>query len=228
MQLRLPAPVGTFNITQGWGENPDIYARWGYTGHNGLDFGYPTGTSVHAVAEGDVTVVGWDAHGYGQWIELSHTFGRTRYAHGVPQSALVQVGETVTAGTPIMQGGTSGFSTGPHLHFEVRVSDNPERYGVAFMPTRWGSFCIDPTPFMPQPYGEGFAIGDDNVDERVSRLEAEVRQERARADLNYQKMIDSMGDLGFTIRALNRVQASVNAEDHDHIAELNSKWAGKI
>jgi hypothetical protein len=127
-----------------------------------------------------------------------------------------------------MNGGTSGFSTGPHLHFEIRVSDHPERYGVEFYPTRWGSFCIDPGPFMPAPTGEGVAIGDDDVDARVSKLEVELRQERARAELNYTKMIDSMADLAFTIRAMNRAGDGIASDDQPKLSELNEKWAGKI
>jgi len=228
MRLVLPCPENQFWISQRWGENPDIYARWGYGGHNGWDFAYAIGTPVYAVGDGIVTVVGWDEHGYGQWIELQHDFGRTRYAHGVPQSAQVEVGQDIVAGTHIMDGGTSGFSTGPHLHFEIRVSDHPERYGVEYYPTRWGSFCIDPGPFMPEPHGEGLAIGDDNVDERVSKLEAELRQERSRAELNYTKMIDSMADLAFTIRAMNRAGAGIASDDQPKLSELNEKWAGKI
>lgn len=228
MKLVLPCPEDSFWISQHWGEAPEVYARWGYGGHNGLDFAYPVGTPVHAVAEGRVTVVGWDEHGYGQWVEIAHDFGRTRYAHGTPQSAQVQVGEDVAAGQHVMDGDTSGFSTGPHLHFEIRVSDTPERYGVAYYPTRWGSFCIDPGPFMPTPHGEGRTIGDDDVDERASKLEAELRQERSRADLNYQKMLDSMSDLGFTVRALNGVGEHLSDEQRATLSELNEKWIGKI
>jgi len=228
MKLVLPAPIGDFHITQRWGENPDIYARWGYGGHNGWDFGYPTGTPVRAVADGRVTVVGWDEHGYGLWVEVAHDFGRSRYAHGVPGTASVAVGDDITARTQLMQVGTSGFSTGPHLHFEIRVSDQPERYGVAYYPTRWGSFCIDPGPFMPEPYGEGRDIGDDDVDARVSKLEAELRQERARADTNYNKFIKSGSSLGWTIRALNRAGDGVLPEDRERLAAENAEWAGKI
>jgi len=228
MQLVLPCPADSFWISQKWGENPDIYSRWGYGGHNGWDFAYGSGTSVFTVADGRVTVVGWDEHGYGLWVEVSHDFGRSRYAHGVPQTAAVQVGQDVSAGQHLMDGGTSGFSTGPHLHFEIRVSDQPERYGVEYYATRWGSFCIDPGPFMPAPHGAGRDIGDDNVDERVSKLEAELRSERARAELNYNKMIDAMGDLGFTVRAMNRAGEGIPSDDQPKLAELNEKWAGKI
>ena len=228
MKLVLPCPADSFWISQRWGENPDIYSRWGYGGHNGWDFAYPSGTPVFTVADGKVTVVGGDEHGYGLWVEVAHDFGRSRYAHGVPGTASVAVGDDITAGTQLMQGGTSGFSTGPHLHFEIRVSDQPERYGVEYYATRWGSFCIDPGPFMPAPHGAGRDIGDDNVDERVSKLEAELRSERARAELNYTKFIKSGSSLGWTIRALNRAGEGVLAEDRERLAEENEKWAGKI
>ena len=228
MKLVLPCPNESFWISQKWGENPDVYSRWGYGGHNGWDFAYPVGTPVFAVANGRVTVVGWDEHGYGQWVELQHDFGRTRYAHGTPQSAQVQVGQDVLAGQHIMDGDTSGFSTGPHLHFEIRVSDQPKRYGVEYYATRWGSFCIDPGPFMPEPYGEGRMIGDDDMNERASKLENELRQERARAELNYTKMLDSMSDLGFTVRALNGVNGHLSDEQQSALAALNEKWVGKI
>jgi hypothetical protein len=225
MKLVLPCPADSYWLSQGWGENPDIYARWGYSGHNGLDFAYGVGTPVFAVARGRISMCGWDEYGYGEWVEIQHEFGRTRYAHGVPESTNVRVGQDVDAGTEIMKGGTSGFSTGPHLHFECRVADNPARYGVDYMPTRWGSFCIDPTKFIPL---DGYAeeIGDNDVDERVTKLEAELRQERARADLNYNKMIDGLSDLGWTVRALNR--STIADDDESRLSELNSKWAGKI
>ena len=228
MQLVLPCPADSFWISQRWGSAPEVYGRWGYGGHNGWDFAYGSGTPVFTVADGRVTVVGWDEHGYGLWVEVAHDFGRTRYAHGVPQTAAVQVGQDVSAGQHLMDGGTSGFSTGPHLHFEIRVSDQPERYGVEYYATRWGSFCIDPGPFMPAPHGAGRDIGDDNVDERVSKLEAELRSERARAELNYTKMIDAMGDLGFTVRSMNRAGEGIPSDDQPKLAELNEKWAGKI
>ena len=66
------------------------------------------------------------------------------------------------------------------------------------------------------------------MDERVSKLEAELRSERARAELNYTKFIKSGRSLGWTIRALNRAGEGVLAEDRERLAEENEKWAGKI
>ena len=81
---------------------------------------------------------------------------------------------------------------------------------------------------MPERYGDGRDIGDDKVVVRVGKLEAEVRQERARAELNYTKMIDAMADLGFTVRAMNRSGDALAAEDQPKLQELNAKWIGKI
>ena len=66
------------------------------------------------------------------------------------------------------------------------------------------------------------------MDARVSKLEAELRQERSRAELNYTKMIDSMADLAFTIRAMNRAGDGIASDDQPKLSELNEKWAGKI
>ena len=228
MKLVSPCPDGTFWISQKWGENPSIYSRWGFGGHNGWDYAVNAGTALLACAAGRVTVGGWDQFGYGLWIELEHAFGRTRLAHGTPDSAVVHVGQDVEQGALLMSSGNSGFSSGPHTHFEIRVSDNPERHGVAFYPTRGGAFCIDPGPFLPAPHGEARDLGGDTVDDRIGELQQQLKAERARAELNYTKMIDAMGDLGFTVRAMNRAGENIPAEDSPKLAELNEKWAGKI
>src|SRR5690606_3030789 len=85
--------------------------------HRGLDFAGAMGSNVLAVAAGIVTRVDVD-RGYGHLVEISHGNGyTTRYAHN--SKALVQVGETVTRGQPIALMGSTGRSTGPHVHFEV-------------------------------------------------------------------------------------------------------------
>jgi murein DD-endopeptidase MepM/ murein hydrolase activator NlpD len=85
--------------------------------HKGVDFAGNLGDEVVAVAAGVVTWAGARA-GYGKLIEISHGNGfTTRYAHN--QRSLVSVGDTVTRGEPIALMGSSGRSTGPHVHFEV-------------------------------------------------------------------------------------------------------------
>lgn len=90
--------------------------------HGALDYGVPIGTNVYAAAEGVVLVAGWSNSGYGNYVCLQHSNGmRTYYAHG-NGTFYVREGAVVQKGQLIMLSGNSGRSTGPHLHFEVRVS----------------------------------------------------------------------------------------------------------
>jgi len=85
--------------------------------HNGVDFAGKKGSDIVAVAAGVVTWSG-DRNGYGQMVELDHGEGyATRYAHN--SKNLVEVGDIVKKGDVIAQMGSSGRSTGPHVHFEV-------------------------------------------------------------------------------------------------------------
>lgn len=85
--------------------------------HAGLDFSSQAGTEVVAVAAGIVTWAS-ERSGYGQMVEVAHGDGySTRYAHN--EHNLVAVGQTVTRGEPLARMGSTGRSTGPHVHFEV-------------------------------------------------------------------------------------------------------------
>lgn len=96
--------------------------------HGGLDIAVPTGTTVSAAAEGTVTFAGRKG-GYGNMVIVQHPDGReTRYAH--LHSISVSVGDPVGKGEPIALSGSTGKSTGPHLHFEMREN------GVAVDPLR--------------------------------------------------------------------------------------------
>ncbi|MFE0674369.1 transglycosylase family protein [Streptomyces sp. NPDC058867] len=92
---------------------------WSKGYHTGVDFPVPTGTSVKAVAEGTVVSAGWEGS-YGYEVVVRHTDGRySQYAH---LSAIsVRSGQQVGAGRTIGRSGSTGNSTGPHLHFEVRT-----------------------------------------------------------------------------------------------------------
>jgi murein DD-endopeptidase MepM/ murein hydrolase activator NlpD len=109
-------PVGVGEISSYFGERSDPFT--GEEGfHKGLDFAGIAGEPVVAVAAGVVTWVG-ERSGYGTLVEISHGNGYvTRYAHN--QSALVAVGQTVSRGEHIALMGSTGHSTGPHVHFEV-------------------------------------------------------------------------------------------------------------
>lgn len=90
--------------------------------HGALDYGVPIGTNVYAAAEGVVLKAGDSGSGYGYYVCLQHSNGlRTYYGHG-NGTFYVSPGDVVSRGQLIMLSGNSGRSTGPHLHFEVRVS----------------------------------------------------------------------------------------------------------
>ncbi len=113
-------PASVENITSGFG-----YRRDPFNGHaamhSGIDFKGEVGSPILAAAEGRVTFAGWKA-GYGQTIEITHGNGMlTRYAH--LSRIGVRVGQAVEAGATIGGLGNTGRSTGPHLHFEVRIND---------------------------------------------------------------------------------------------------------
>ncbi|HEX3046617.1 MAG TPA: M23 family metallopeptidase [Bacillota bacterium] len=100
-----------------------------YKNHEGVDLRAAYGTKVLAAADGVVSFAGWEG-GYGNLIKIQHEYGyETRYGHN--SRLLVHEGQTVKKGQIISYSGNSGSSTGPHLHYEVRVSGtpvNPVRY----------------------------------------------------------------------------------------------------
>ena len=100
--------------------------------HYGLDIGMPIGTSICAVKDGIVTSVVYGTTGYGYYVILDHGGGvKTMYAHC--SKLLVSVGDKVAKGDVIAEVGSTGKSTGPHCHFEVRI--NGEK--------------VDPAPYLP-------------------------------------------------------------------------------
>jgi murein DD-endopeptidase MepM/ murein hydrolase activator NlpD len=111
-------PADIRMITSGFGYRSDPI-HGGAAMHAGLDFRGPIGSPIHAAAQGKVTFVGTKT-GYGKVVEISHGNGMlTRYAHMSAWSA--RVGQSVGAGDVIGRIGNTGRSTGPHLHFEVRI-----------------------------------------------------------------------------------------------------------
>ncbi len=112
--------------------------------HRGIDIPAPTGTAINAAADGVVTFAG-ERGTYGNLVVLTHANGfQTYYAHC--SQLLVSVGETVTQGQPVAAVGSTGRSTGPHVHFEVRYQNDP----------------IDPLLYLP---GENNAPAREEVTE---------------------------------------------------------------
>lgn len=107
----------TTRISSSFGNRKDPFTR-GKAFHAGIDYPAPSGTPVFSAGFGKVTFVGQKSS-YGNVVEVTHGPGLlTRYAH--LSGFIAEEGQTVQAGTPIARVGSSGRSTGPHLHFEVR------------------------------------------------------------------------------------------------------------
>jgi len=108
--------------------------RWGRI-HQGIDIAGPVGTPILAAAAGVVEFSGWNDGGYGYMVDIRHSDGTvTRYAHN---SALyVRSGQSVNQGQLIAAMGSTGFSTGPHLHFEIRPNGGAAVDPMTFLASR--------------------------------------------------------------------------------------------
>lgn len=115
---------GVFTSGYGW--------RWGRM-HNGIDIAAPVGTPIFAAAAGVVTYAAWNDGGYGNLVEIAHPDGSfTLYAHN--HRNLVREGQEVEQGEQIAEMGSTGFSTGPHLHFEIHPAGQGAVNPLAYLP----------------------------------------------------------------------------------------------
>jgi len=106
--------------------------RWGRM-HRGIDIAGPIGTPIVAASDGVVTYAQWNDGGYGYLVEITHPDGtETIYAHN--SRILVQKGQRVAQGEQISEMGSTGFSTGPHLHFEIHPAGQGAINPMALLP----------------------------------------------------------------------------------------------
>jgi murein DD-endopeptidase MepM/ murein hydrolase activator NlpD len=123
-------PVKTAAFTSGYGVRSDPF-RGASAMHAGIDLAGPVGTPIYATADGVVRQAGWNSGGYGNLIEIDHGRGiETRYAH--LSKITVRDGQRVKRGELIGRMGSTGRSTGSHLHYEVRIDGR----------------AVNPVPFM--------------------------------------------------------------------------------
>ncbi|HSS61166.1 MAG TPA: peptidoglycan DD-metalloendopeptidase family protein [Candidatus Limnocylindrales bacterium] len=135
--LNLSWPMVSFQITQPFGPSSVLleppYGPYKHF-HTGVDLAAPLGTPVMAAADGLVVAVGHGNLGYGNYIVIAHGGGvATLYGHLLQTD--VNAGDRVVRGEVIGLEGSTGYSTGPHVHFELRVNDQ----------------VIDPMPYLPVP-----------------------------------------------------------------------------
>ena len=136
-----PLSLGAYDLTSAFAP------RWG-TFHGGIDMAAPLGTPIHAATDG-VVVKAEAASGYGHWIQVKASDGTiTMYGHMASSGVLVKAGQKVTAGDTIGLVGNEGFSTGPHLHFEV-------------WKPKGGSYVkVDPAPWLAKQGVRLSALGN--------------------------------------------------------------------
>ena len=123
-------PVRTAAFTSGYGVRSDPF-RGAAAMHAGIDLAGPVGTPIYATADATVVEAGYNSGGYGNLIKLNHGRGiETRYGH--LSSLMVSPGQRVVRGQQIGRMGSTGRSTGSHLHYEVRIDGR----------------AVNPIPFM--------------------------------------------------------------------------------
>ena len=118
------------SFTSGFGVRSDPFNS-GAAMHPGIDLAGPSGTPIYATADGTVRRAGWNSGGYGNLVELDHGRGiTTRYGH--MSAIIVKDGDHIARGQLIGRMGSTGRSTGNHLHYEVRIDGR----------------AVNPIPFM--------------------------------------------------------------------------------
>ncbi len=124
MAHRWVSPVAGYTLTSGFG------MRWGKM-HPAQDLACPVGSPVHALSSGTVVFAGWSTEGYGHLVKVRYWDGTVSWmAHN--SRLLVAVGDQVSPGQQIAFSGSTGHSTGPHVHLEIHPGD-----GSAVVPTMW-------------------------------------------------------------------------------------------
>jgi murein DD-endopeptidase MepM/ murein hydrolase activator NlpD len=138
-KMFLKAPVAFKYISSGFTTGLRYVQAFNtYTGHRAIDYAAPTGTPIRSVGDGTVVRSGWNG-GYGNFVSVRHngTY-TTNYAH--MSRIAVRYGQKVTQGETIGYVGSTGFSTGPHLHYEM------VKNGVKINPLREDFPGVDPVP----------------------------------------------------------------------------------
>lgn len=165
---------GEGKLTQGFGENPASYARFGLKGHNGIDYGIPTGRKLYACIEGKVVEAQLDATGYGNYVKIENDSCGVIYGH--LKSFNVKVGDVVAPGQVLGLSDNTGNSTGPHLHFGVFPKPRDRSNGYAGY--------IDPFDKTKVAWVDSFECeGCQKLEEELS----EMRESRNKCKLKYEE-----------------------------------------
>lgn len=158
-------------VSQLWGLRPEVYQQYDLLGHNGIDFSCPGGTPIVSVANGVVREVGYEDGGYGKYIKVVQPWGETVYAH--LSRIDVSTNQVVAGGKVLGLSGNTGNSSGPHLHFGLRINPYDRKDG-------WGGHS-NPLPYLqwagrklPPLLGPHLHSGIGGLDELLVRWQPRV------------------------------------------------------
>jgi len=117
-----------------------MYKQFKMEGHNGIDFALPSDTEVLACNSGFVSKIGFESGGYGTYIKIKHSWGVSTYAH--LKLITIGVDDAVSSGDRLGFSDSTGFSTGPHLHFGIKPNNEDSNNGYLGY--------IDPLPYLKE------------------------------------------------------------------------------
>jgi hypothetical protein len=148
---------GNYPITQTFGNDlvingVHIYAQWGYKGHNGLDYGIPTGTNILSPHNGTVKEAYFDANGYGWYVKIENDIEGSVLGHMM--SLNVKVGDVIEEGQNVGISDNTGNSTGPHLHWGYYRFPRDRQNGYNGFIDQTSYIAVIPDPSPSQPAGD--------------------------------------------------------------------------
>jgi len=187
-QFKLKWPVDRHTITQYFGENPQIYARFHQAGHEGLDFSAAVGDNVYACADGEVIdVQPNDGNAYGLHVCVQHRVNgreyRTIYAH--LSRVLVSKHQPVIAGERVALSGNTGHSFAPHLHLTLKLSGAKT--------SGYPDGVVDPLPYLQE---EEIPAPSDLVVHTTDRVRLRAKPTTASTHLTWLNAGESLAVLG--------------------------------
>lgn len=216
-------------LTQGFGEHPEWYKKYGLLAHNGIDYGIPTGRKLYSCIDGEVIEAQLDATGYGNYVKIENDTCGVLYGH--LKSFAVKVGDKVKVGQVIGLSNNTGNSTGPHLHFGVfpKPRDRGNGYSGYINP-----FDKKLVTWLDAP--------ESDCEVKLSRLQEEVidvRESRDKWKTKYEELDqESTKDLQAKIKHIEELQKTVaeqsaliatntggNADNLAEIAKLREEVA---
>lgn len=210
-------------LTQGFGENPALYAKFGLKGHNGIDYGIPTGRKLYSCIEGRVIEAQLDATGYGNYVKIER--GDCGVIYGHMKSFAVKVGEFVKAGQVIGLSNNTGNSTGPHLHFGVFPVPRDRNNGYAGY--------IDPFDKKLVEWVDNYYEEESSIESQIEVLQNEIIEIRKSRD-KWKSIVEDerkehekeVRDLKEHIESIQKTLSEdgvVSAESQARIYELEQK-----